>query len=433
MQLKYKILKQCEDAKLASAKLAGVETNAKNKALIGIANAVKKNKNKILAANKKDLRNAKKNNLSDVLLKRLKLDNIKINEIIAGVKSVAKLEDPAGKTLAVTELDKGLNLHKVSTPIGVIGVIFESRPDALVQISALCLKSGNAVILKGGSEAENTNSTLFEAIRNVSEKYLPKGWIQLIGTREEVKEVLKMDEFIDLLIPRGSNKFVKYIQENTKIPVLGHSEGICHVYVDKDADLKMAVDICFDAKCQYPAVCNAMETLLVHKAIAKKFLPLMEKKFKEADVELRGCAETKKILKNIKKATEEDWKTEYNDLILSIKIVKDADEAIGHINKYGSGHTDAIITNNKKTSDRFMDLVDSGSVMVNCSTRFADGFRYGLGAEVGISTNKVHARGPVGLEGLVIYKYKLFGKGHIVAKYTGKKTRKFAHRVIKQC
>src|SRR3989338_6046280 len=429
MQLKYKILKQCEDAKLASAKLAGVETNAKNKALIGIANAVKKNKNKILAANKKDLRNAKKNNLSDVLLKRLKLDNIKINEIIAGVKSVAKLEDPAGKTLAVTELDKGLNLHKVSTPIGVIGVIFESRPDALVQISALCLKSGNAVILKGGSEAENTNSTLFEAIRNVSEKYLPKGWIQLIGTREEVKEVLKMDEFIDLLIPRGSNKFVKYIQENTKIPVLGHSEGICHVYVDKDADISKAISICFDAKCQYPAVCNAMETLLVHKGIAEKFLPLIANKYREAKVELRGDKETRKVIE-AKEATKEDWKKEYNGLILSIKIVNNADEAIAHINKYGSKHTDAIVTENNETAEKFLALVDSSSAMHNCSTRFADGFRYGKGAEVGISTAKIHARGPVGSEGLVIYKYLLRGNGQVVDDYVkGKK--KFTHKRIK--
>ena len=431
MQLKYKILKQCEDAKLASIRLASAKTNIKNKALIEMAGAIRKNKDKILAANKKDIENAEKTNLSQSLLKRLKLDNVKINEIIAGVKSVAKLEDPVGKTLSITELDKGLVLHKVTVPIGVIGAIFESRPDALVQIASLCLKSGNAVILKGGSEAENSSKALFGIIKSVSEKYLPKGCIQLISTREEVKEILKMDKFISLLVPRGSNKFVKYIQENTKIPVLGHSEGICHVYIDKDADLKMAMDISFDAKCQYPAVCNAMETLLVHKAIAKRFLPLMEKKFKEADVELRGCPETQKILKNIKEAAEEDWKTEYSDLILSVKTVKDIDEAIAHINKYGSGHTDAIVTKNKKTADKFLTLVDSSSVMVNCSTRFSDGFRYGFGAEVGISTNKIHARGPVGLEGLVIYKYKLFGKGHIVAEYTGKKAKKFVHRVIK--
>ena len=433
MEIENKILEQCEDAKIASMELASVKTDIKDKALAEIANAIKRDKGKILAANKKDLDNAGKASLSDALLKRLKLDSVKLDEVIAGIKSVARLEDPVGKALSITELDKGLTLHKVTVPIGVIGVIFESRPDALVQIASLCLKSGNAVILKGGSEAENTNKALLDIMKKASEKYLAKGWIQLIETREEVKEILKMDEFIDLLIPRGSNKFVKYIKDNTKIPVLGHSEGICHVYVDKDADLKMAVDISFDAKCQYPAVCNAMETLLVHKAIAKRFLPLMEKKFREADVELRGCSETQKILKNIKEATEEDWKTEYNDLVLSIKIVKDADEAIAHINKYGSHHTDAIVTENKETRDKFLDLVDSSSVMANCSTRFADGFRYGLGAEVGISTNKLHARGPVGLEGLVIYKYKLFGKGHIVAKYTGKKARKFAHRVIKQC
>jgi len=348
------------------------------------------------------------------------------------VKAVAKLEDPVGKTLSKTELDKNLILEKVSVPIGVIACIFESRPEAVVQISALAIKSGNAVLLKGGSEALNTNKVLAEIIRKsiVDNEGIPIDSVQLLETREQVNKILKMDEFIDLIIPRGSNKFVKYIQNNTKIAVLGHSEGICHVYVDKDASLDKAIKISFDAKCQYPAVCNAMETLLVHKDIAKTFLPLIARAYAKAKVELIGDKETVKILKNIKTATEEDWRTEYTDLILSIKVVKDADEAITHINKYGSGHTDAIVTQNKETANKFMKLVDSSSVAWNASTRFADGFRYGLGAEVGISTNKIHARGPVGLEGLVIYKYLLVGDGHIVAEYAGDKAKKFTHKKI---
>ena len=301
------------------------------------------------------------------------------------------------------------------------------------QISSLCLKSGNAVILKGGSEAKNSNKVLVDIISKTAEKNgIPKGAIQLIETREEVSQMLKLSDYINLIIPRGSSAFVKYVQENTKIPVLGHSEGICHVYVDKEADIKKAVDICFDAKCQYPAVCNAMETMLVHKGIAKKFLPLIAEKFRQANVEIRGDNETINILKGIDKATEEDWKTEYNELIISIKIVNDLNEAIGHINKYGSKHTDAIVTENKKSAEIFMDLVDSASVMWNASTRFADGFRYGKGAEIGISTAKIHARGPVGLEGLVIYKYKLVGNGQIVKDYIGKNAKKFKHKVIKK-
>ncbi|MBW2980057.1 glutamate-5-semialdehyde dehydrogenase [Candidatus Woesearchaeota archaeon] len=426
--------KQAKEANQAAIKLASAETKAKNEALKRIANALKKNKKKIISENKKDLAYAEKINLKNSLIKRLKVDGSKLKEMFENVKSVAKLEDPVGKTLSAIELDKGLELYKVSCPIGVIGIIFESRPDALVQISSLCLKSGNAVILKGGSEAKNTNRILFNIIKKETERLVPKGWIQLIETREAVKETLKLDDYIDLLVPRGSNKFVKYIQDNTRIPVLGHASGICHVYVDKDADMNKAMKIAFDAKCQYPAVCNAMETLLVHKAIAKKFLDKMVRKYFNAGVELRLDEKSSKIIKIendlTKKATEKDWETEYNDMILSVKVVNDLNEAINHINRYGSRHTDAIITKNKKTAKRFMDLVDSSSVMVNCSTRFSDGYRYGLGAEVGISTNKIHARGPVGLEGLMIYKYKLLGKGHIVADYSGKK--RFTHKKLKK-
>ena len=423
-----KTIQQSKEAKKASIKLAAASAEEKNKALNEIAEALEKNKGKIIQENKKDIEEAKKTNLSESLIKRLKSDSIKLNELINGIKDLIKLEDPVGKTLEAKELDKSLELYKVTCPIGVIGVIFESRPDALVQIATLCLKSGNAVILKGGKEAKHSNKILYEIIKN-SSKNLADGWIQLIETREEVKEILKLDKYISLLIPRGSNKFVKYIQDNTKIPVLGHSEGICHVYVDKDANLDKAIRICYDAKCQYPAVCNAMETLLVHKDIAGKFLPLIKKKYDKANVELRGDEKTLKIIK-IKKAGEKDWKTEYNDLILSIKLVNGVDESIEHINNYGSGHTDAIITENKKIALRFLNLVDSYSVMWNASTRFSDGFRYGFGAEVGISTNKIHARGPVGLGGLVIYKYILIGKNHVVSDYTGKNTKKFSHKKL---
>ena len=431
--MQNKILKQAQLAKEASLKLANLSTETKNKALAAVAEAIKKNSKLILDANRKDVEEAKKNNMKEVLLKRLILNEYRINEIAEEIKSVAKLENPVGKVISQVELDKDLMLYQVTCPIGVIGAIFESRPDAVPQISSLCLKSGNAVILKGGSEAKNSNKVLVDIISKTAEKNgIPKGAIQLIETREEVSQMLKLSDYINLIIPRGSSAFVKYVQENTKIPVLGHSEGICHVYVDKEADIKKAVDICFDAKCQYPAVCNAMETMLVHKGIAKKFLPLIAEKFRQANVEIRGDNETINILKGIDKATEEDWKTEYNELIISIKIVNDLNEAIGHINKYGSKHTDAIVTENKKSAEIFMDLVDSASVMWNASTRFADGFRYGKGAEIGISTAKIHARGPVGLEGLVIYKYKLVGNGQIVKDYIGKNAKKFKHKVIKK-
>jgi len=420
-------MNQVKKAKESSIVLSSIKTEIKDKALENIAKTIKKKKKKIIQENKKDIQRAKKINTSSSLINRLIINNKKINEIVSMLKDVIKLQDPVGKTTESIELDKGLNLFKVTVPIGLIGVIFESRPDAAVQISSLCIKSGNAVILKGGSEAVNTNKILVNLIRESIKDYVPRESVQIIETRTQVKELLKMNEYIDLLIPRGSNKFVKYIQDNTKIPVLGHSEGICHVYVDKDADIKKAIDISYDAKCQYAAVCNAIETLLVHRAIANKFLPLMIKKFKKADVEIKGDNKTRKIVKNIKKSTEKDWKTEYNDLILDIKIVNDVDEAIKHINKYGSKHTDAIITENKKMAEQFIDLVDSSSVIWNASTRFADGFRYGKGAEVGISTAKIHSRGPVGLGGLVIYKYVLIGKGHTVKDYVnGKKT--FTHK-----
>jgi len=424
------LIAQLKLAKEAALRLASIGEKAKNSALIYLESSIKENKKEIIRENKKDVEKAEADNLNESLIERLILNEKKLNEIIRMIKIVKSLEDPTGKITEKTELDENLVLEKITVPIGLIGAIFESRPDATIQISSLCIKSGNAVILKGGSEAINTNKILVKLIKDSLKKAnISEEAVQLIETREEVREILKLHDYIDLIIPRGSNKFVKYIQENTKIPVLGHSEGICHVYVDKDADISKAVNICFDAKCQYPAVCNAMETLLVHKDIADKFLPLIADKYKKAKVELRGDKETRKIIK-AKEATEEDWKKEYNGPILSIKIVNNADEAITHINRYGSKHTDAIVTENKKTAEKFLALVDSSSVMHNCSTRFADGFRYGKGAEVGISTSKIHARGPVGLEGLIIYKYPLRGNGQIVDDYiSGKK--KFTHKKLK--
>jgi glutamate-5-semialdehyde dehydrogenase len=437
------IITKVKLAKSASIPLASVPGAKKDKALAAMAGALDSNREKIIDANKKDIGNAEKlvetGKLSKALVKRLKVDDAKIDEMIAGIKDVIKFEDPIGKTLSALELDRGLELYQVSCPIGLIGVIFESRPDVVPQIMALCLKSGNATIFKGGSEAAISNRAIFDVLVHAIENIegIPKGAFALMETREEVNEILKLDDHINLLIPRGSNEFVKYIQDNTRIPVLGHSAGICHVYVDSDADMKKAIEVSYDAKVQYPAVCNAMETLLVHRDIAPEFLPRIGKKYNEAGVELR-CDDTtfailkkKGFLKALIHATPEDWGTEYNDLILSIKVVASLDEAIDHINKYGSHHTDAIVTENKTHAGRFIDLVDSSSVMWNASTRFADGFRYGKGAEVGISTNKIHARGPVGMEGLLIYKYVLLGKGHKVVDYVGKTARNYTHKKIR--
>jgi glutamate-5-semialdehyde dehydrogenase len=428
------IFDKARTAKAASIELAAVKSDLKNKALAEIAEILKQNTARIKAANQKDLADAQKNNLSDALLKRLKFDENKIADVIAGIESLIKIDDPVGRTLTATELDTGLELYKVSCPIGVIGVVFESRPDALVQISTLCLKSGNAVLLKGGSEAAQTNTILAKLITQATEKTrIPTGWLGLLQTREDVAEMLAMDNYIDLIIPRGSNEFVRHIMKNTNIPVLGHADGICHVYIDAQADPDMAVAVAVDSKCQYVAVCNAAETLLVDEKMAKDFLPRVKKALDEKEVELRGCQKTASII-DVKTANEEDWSTEYLDYILSVKIVTGLDEAIEHINRYGSGHTDTIVTADKETAGRFMELVDSGNVFWNASTRFSDGFRYGLGAEVGISTNKIHARGPVGLEGLVIYKWKLLGAGQIVEDYSGPDARKFTHKKLnKDC
>lgn len=419
------------DAKEASYRLQSLTQAVRNEALQEIAAALQDHSQLIISANEKDLHESEKAGLNQVLLKRLRYDRKKIAESVESLSSLVRQEDPIGRTVSRTELDTGLILERVTCPIGVIGVIFESRPEALVQISALCLKSGNAAILKGGSEAHHTNEVLakviIKAVSDVDQRF--EGAVQLLSTREEINKLLSLDQLVDLIIPRGSNQLVKFIQSNTKIPVLGHADGICHTYVDERADLDLALRVCYDAKVQYPAVCNAMETLLVHDSVAMEFLPAMAERYRQAGVELRGD-EGARTFMEMKEATEDDWSTEYNDLVLSIKLVSSLDEAIAHINKYGSHHTDAIITSDERSARRFMDEVDSSSVMCNCSTRFADGYRYGLGAEVGISTNKTHARGPVGLEGLTIYKYRLTGSGHIVADYSGEGARSFVHRKL---
>lgn len=422
-------------ARKASLKLANVTTKVKNAALLKIASAISKHKRELLEENAKDVGDAerllKRGKLTKAFVQRLKLDDYKLRNVAEMVRSVARLGDPVGRTLYAMQLDRGLELYKVSCPIGVIGAIFEARPDVLPQLSALCLKSGNAVILKGGKEAKHSNEALFELVRGATEQAgIPRGWIQLIEARREVRELLKLDEFIDLLVPRGSREFVKYIQVNTRIPVLGHSDGICHIYVDADAELKRALDVCYDAKVQYPAVCNAVETLLVHSAVARRFLPLLAERYGKAGVEIRGCERTMKILPGVKRATDKDWRTEYLDLIISIKVVDSVEEAIDHVNTYGSKHTDAIITENGRAALKFLTGVDSSSVMLNASTRFSDGYRYGLGAEVGIATGKIHARGPVGLEGLTTSKYYLLGKGQTVATYLGPKAKPFTHRAL---
>jgi len=419
-------------AQEAAIQLAAVKSEVKNKALAEIARALELHKTDIVSANGADMQRSERENLAAPLLKRLRFDEAKIKEACEGLRSLIGLADPVGVTLSAMELDEGLELYKVSCPIGVIGVIFESRPDALVQISSLCLKSGNAVLLKGGSEAAETNRILTDIINRASvQSGVPAGWLALLETRAAVAETLALDEHIDLIVPRGSNEFVRHIMDHTNIPVLGHADGICHVYVDSRADLDMSVRIAVDSKCQYVAVCNAAETLLVHRDLARAFLPRLKEALEEKGVEIRGCEQAVRVI-DVKAATEQDWRTEYLDLILSVKIVDSLDEAIDHINRYGSGHTDVIVTADRARGVKFMDYVDSADVFVNCSSRFSDGFRYGLGAEVGISTNKIHARGPVGLEGLVIYKWRLIGNGHVVADYSGKNPKGFTHRRIEK-
>lgn len=405
--------------------MASLSEDTRNAALDNIAKALKANKEAIFEANAKDLEAAETQNLPAPIVNRLLFDQHKLNTCTDGIYDLIDLEDPLFKELLKRELDKNLVLTKTTCPIGVIGVIFESRPDALVQIASLCIKSGNCAILKGGSEARNTNRILFDIIYAAAvEAGLPEGFSVLIEDRAGIDELLKCHEYVDLLIPRGSNGFVQYIMENSKIPVMGHADGICHIYVDGAANIEKAVPIIIDSKTQYVAACNAAETLLVHKDIADVLIPILADASGDR-IKYKGDVRCMPLIP-CEPADEKDFSTEYLDYILSIKVVDDIDEAISHINKYGSHHTDCIITEDSDSAEKFMSLVDSAGVYLNCSTRFADGFRYGFGAEVGISTGKIHARGPVGLDGLVTYKYKLVGDGQIVADYAnGNSTFKF--------
>ena len=403
--------------KLESPVMASMPVEVRNAALAGIREALLAHADEVFAANALDLAAAEESGVPAPVAKRLRFDEHKLADVCAGIEELIGLPDPVGRTLLARELDEGLTLYRESCPIGVIGVIFEARPDALVQISTLCLKSGNCAILKGGSETLHTNKALFEVIHQAAvEAGLPEGCLFQVEAREDIAALLACDRSVDLLIPRGSNAFVRYIMDNTRIPVMGHADGICHVYVDRDADPKKAVDIVVDAKTQYVAVCNAVETLLVDRAAAQELVPAIVGALREKGVEVRGDQDVCALV-NCVPATDEDWDTEYLALTISVRLVDGVDEAIDHINAHGSHHTDAIVTENAQTAARFMQLVDSAGVYQNCSTRFADGFRYGFGAEVGISTSKLHARGPVGLDGLVTYKYKLFGSGHVVADY----------------
>lgn len=413
-----KTLDLAKKAKEVAPIMASADTAIKDKALEAIKDALYTNRAQIFAANKADIDRSKKSNIDAPLIKRLKFGEDKLSEMMSTIQSLISIEDLVGLTLMSRELLEGLKLYRVSCPIGVLGIIFESRPDALVQIASLCLKSGNCLLLKGGSEAKDTNKVLYDIISTASiNAGLPAGWIGLLQTRDDVAEMLKLDRYIDMIIPRGSNSFVKYIMDNSDIPVMGHADGICHVYVDKYTDIDMAVKIAIDSKTQYVAVCNATETLLVHEAVAQEFLPKFLEKAMAQNVEIRGCDSTQKIIPCLP-AKSEDWDSEYLDYIISIRVVDSISAAITHINTHGSGHTDCIVTTDKANATLFTDRVDSSGVYVNCSTRFADGFRYGLGAEVGVSTAKIHARGPVGMEGLLIYKYKLVGHGHIVGENT---------------
>ena len=413
----------------SSLQLAILNQESRNQALEAIASALDANQEEIVKANELDCQEAE-GTISSSLFARLKLGQKKLQGAIVGIRDLIKLDDPIGLVSLRRELDEGLIMERVSCPVGVLGVIFEARPDALIQIVSLAIKSGNGVILKGGKEALNTCTTLIKIIHQaLTNTEVSPDAVQLLTTREEIKALLALDEYVDLIIPRGSNQFVRYVQENTKIPVLGHADGICHLYLDSSANLEQAVNITVDSKTQYPAACNAIETLLVHRDIAPQFLPAIAQALSDQGVKLKGDSITQQIIP-CEPATQEDWHTEYSDLILAIKVVKDMTDAIDHINKYGSKHTDAIVTNEVEKAESFMNKVDSAGVFHNCSTRFSDGFRYGFGAEVGISTQKMPPRGPVGLEGLVTYKYKIRGKGQIVADYNSE-GKQFTHRDLR--
>jgi glutamate-5-semialdehyde dehydrogenase len=430
MEMNMDITGIAKHAKNASRHLAAVPGEQKNLALKAIIEALENHRDAIFSANLRDLERSREEGLAQPLIKRLKFQEEKLSEVITGISALISIPDPIGQVMNARELSEGLNLYQVRCPIGVLAMIFESRPDAAVQIASLALKSGNAVLLKGGSEARETVGILARIIHDAAtEAGIPSGWLGTLEDREAVREILGLDRYIDLIIPRGSNEFVQYIMNNSSIPVMGHADGICHLYIDSQADLDMAVELAYDSKTQYVAVCNAMETLLVDRSIASDFLPKMAERMAEKAVEIRGCNETLRILPSAKKATDDDWSTEYLDYILSVKIVGGLSEAVEHINRYGSGHTDGIVTRDRRVAEVFLNSVDTASALWNCSTRFADGYRYGLGAEVGISTHKIHARGPVGMDGLTIYQWRVLGSGQMVGEFADG-TRTFTHREI---
>ncbi|MBF1012976.1 MAG: glutamate-5-semialdehyde dehydrogenase [Lachnospiraceae bacterium] len=420
--------KELLQMKSASPSMAASTLSMRNQTLLALADSLRSHAEEIFAANRQDLAAAQRDKLSPALLSRLKFDEQKLQTSISGLESLSALPDPTGRVLLKRELDRGLVLTKVTVPIGVIGIIFEARPDAMIQVASLCIKSGNCAVLKGGKESLHTNRLLFSLIYDCALKCgLPPACLLHATEHAQIAELLSFDHLVDLLIPRGSNAFVRYIMDHTNIPVMGHAGGVCHIYVDRDADQASALPVILDAKTQYPAACNAVETLLIHRDLASTFLPAVTQLLRTSGVQIRGTREVMELLAGSDIMEDADFTTEYNDRILSIKLVSGVEEAVLHINTYGSHHTDAILTENDKTAEYFLQMVDSAGVYRNCSTRFADGYRYGFGAEVGIATGKLHARGPVGLDGLVTYKYRLIGEGQTVTEYaSGEK--QFHHR-----
>ena len=420
-----------ERARIASRALVRASTSARNLALEGFASRIEQSAGMLLAQNAEDVRNAEAEGLNRSLIERLRLSDSKIHQMVASVRQVVGLNDPTGQVLRDTLLDDGLELQQVTVPFGTIAAIVESRPDAVVQLISLALKSGNALIVKAGREASATVAAIEQLVRrSLLEQELPEGCVTVVYGREAVTELLRMTEWIDLIVPRGSKELIRYVQDNTRIPVIGHAEGICHIYVDAEADWEMATRVILDAKTQAPSACNAVETVLIHRN-ASDFVEGLAKALANASVRVRGCRTTARLAAGTPVdviADEREWATEYGDLTIAVKVIGNLDEAMAHIARFGSGHTDSILTSNAETAERFLREVDSAGVFHNASTRFADGFRYGLGAEVGISTGKLPPRGPVGLDGLVTYKWLMRGDGHCASSYTGENAKPFKHQ-----
>ena len=414
-QIDHMVSDKAKAAKSGMRTLSLVSSEVRNNALQAMASAIRDNRESILAANKIDMKNGLADRLADPLMKRLELDDKKIEIMADNLVQVAALPEPIGQIDSMWERPNGLRIGTVRVPIGVIGVIYESRPNVTVEVAALCIKSGNGVLLRGGSEAISSNTVIAEILQKSAKDFGLDQAIQFVNItdRQAVQSMIAKHELIDLIVPRGSNEFIRYIMKNSEIPVVGHADGVCHVFIDQNADLEMATEIAINSKTQYVAACNAMETLLVHQKVAQTFLPRIQVRLAQEGVELRGCKTSQSICPDMLAANSEDWSTEYLDKILSIRIVDDFDQAVDHINKYGSHHSDAIITKDYATAQKFLKVVDSAAVYVNSSTRFTDGYEFGLGAEVGISTQKLHCRGPMGLEGLTSYKYIIYGDGQI--------------------